>query len=64
MLGRRLDACRRFLGLLVVVKLVAKDCVELLFQLEASPVQAAANRADRELQNVGNLIVITVINFS
>src|SRR5262245_27450243 len=44
--------------------LIAKDGVELFLQLQAGPVQTAANRPDRKLKDLRDLVVITVINLA
>jgi hypothetical protein len=65
----RLDAFRLFSQDLIAQAVmaqdvVAQDLVELLLQLQAGPVQAAANRPDRELKDLRDFVVITIINFA
>src|SRR3954467_3718630 len=43
---------------------VTKDCVELLLQLEAGPMKTAANRAHGKLKDIGNLVVIVIIDLT
>jgi len=62
--GWRLDAFRPISRDLIVQDTIAKDIVELLLQLQAGPMQTAANRPDRELKDLRDLVVITVINFA
>ena len=62
--GWRLDAFRPISRDLIVQDTIAKDIVELLLQLQAGPMQTAANRPDRELKDLRDLVVITVINLA
>src|SRR5436305_6348428 len=62
--GWRLNAFRPISRDLIVQDTIAKDVVELLLQLQAGPMQTAANRPDRELKDLRDLVVITVINFA
>src|SRR5438105_536350 len=49
---------------MIAQDIIAQDLVELLLQLQAGPVQSAANRSDRELKDLRDFVVITVINFA
>ena len=59
-----LGAFRRLPQCLLSTNAIGKNYVELFFELEAGPVQSAANGSHRELKDLRDFVVIAIVNFS
>src|SRR5262249_54216128 len=62
--GRPSDAFRRSPQGSIALSPVVQDDVELLLELQPGSVQPAADRANRQLKDLGDLVVVAVVHLS